>query len=100
MLELAELGARFTCNGDGSLHLTREAGHSHNRIVHAADLTGREIERALLAAVRLDPNVAVFEHHFAVDLVVDEVDGVRHCLGLDALDQQVPPPPPFLSPIC
>jgi L-aspartate oxidase len=86
VLELAALGARFTTNADGSLHLTREGGHSHRRIVHAADLTGGEIERALLAAARSHPNVTFFEHHLAVDLVTDEVRGVRHCFGVDALD--------------
>ena len=50
MMELVQLGAAFTRNADGSLHLTKEGGHSSRRIVHAADVTGREIERALLEA--------------------------------------------------
>jgi aspartate oxidase len=73
VLELVQLGADFTRNRDGSLHLTREGGHSGRRIVHAADLTGAEIERALLAAARATGNVEFFEHHLAVDLVTDEV---------------------------
>ena len=63
VLELVALGAEFTRNADGSLHLTREGGHSGRRIVHAADLTGAEVERALLGAARGHPNVTFFEHH-------------------------------------
>ena len=86
VLELVQLGADFTRNADGTLHLTREGGHSDRRIVHAADLTGAEIERALLEAARAHPNVSFFEHHLAVDLVVDEAAGAPHCFGIDALD--------------
>jgi hypothetical protein len=81
VLELVQLGADFTRNGDGSLHLTREGGHSDRRIVHAADLTGAEIERALLAAARATGNVEFFEHHLAVDLVTDEVGSPFRYLG-------------------
>lgn len=73
VLELAAMGAAFTTGVDGSLHLTREGGHSHRRIVHAADVTGREIERALLANARAHPNIIFHEHHLAVDLVLAEV---------------------------
>ncbi len=64
-----------------------EGGHSHRRIVHAADLTGREVERALLAAARDNPNITFFEHHLGVDLVIGEANGVPHCFGVDVLDQ-------------
>ena len=52
VLELVALGARFDEGSDGALHLTREGGHEHKRIVHAADLTGAEIERSLLEKVK------------------------------------------------
>ena len=65
-----------------------EGGHSHRRIVHAADLTGREVERALLAAARDNPNITFFEHHLGVDLVIGEANGVPHCFGVDVLDQR------------
>lgn len=71
--ELIAMGASFDHGEDGNLHLAREGGHSHHRIVHAADMTGREIERALLAAVRKDPNIFMFEHHFALDLLTSQV---------------------------
>ncbi|CAD7699405.1 unnamed protein product [Ostreobium quekettii] len=88
VMELVRLGTIFSRNDDGSLHLTREGGHSSRRVVHAADATGAEVERALLAQARANSNIDFFEHHLAVDLVVDEVGGVRHCLGVDVLDQQ------------
>ena len=87
VMELVALGAEFTRNHDGSLHLTKEGGHNNRRIVHAADLTGAEIERALLETARASPNIQFFEHHLASDLVVDEHQGVRHCFGVDVLDQ-------------
>lgn len=68
--ELIDMGARFSQEG-GHLHLGREGGHSENRIVHAADATGAEIERALLAQIRTHPNIQVFEHHFALELITE-----------------------------
>ncbi|KXZ52812.1 hypothetical protein GPECTOR_8g198 [Gonium pectorale] len=87
VLELVQLGAEFTRNRDGTLHLTKEGGHSNRRIVHAADMTGAEIERALLARARGHPNITFYEHHLVVDLVVDEYAGALHCFGADVLDQ-------------
>jgi L-aspartate oxidase len=99
VLGLARLGAQFTRSPDGALHLTREGGHSARRIVHAADATGAEIERALLAAARAEPNITFFERHLAVDLVVDEVQGVRHALGADVLDQHALTMTRFIAPV-
>ncbi|KAG2439353.1 hypothetical protein HXX76_004712 [Chlamydomonas incerta] len=88
VLELVEQGAEFSRNSDGSLHLTKEGGHSNRRIVHAADMTGAEIERALLTAAKSHRNIHFFEHHLAVDLVVDDYGGMLHCFGADVLDQR------------
>ncbi|PNH12748.1 L-aspartate oxidase 1 [Tetrabaena socialis] len=88
VMELVELGAEFTRNADGSLHLTKEGGHNNRRIVHAADMTGAEVERALLASARAHPNIQFYEHHMVVDLVVDEYGGAPHCFGADVLDQR------------
>jgi L-aspartate oxidase len=70
--ELVALGVRFTRSNknDGeTFDLGREGGHSVNRVVHAQDLTGREIERALLSAASKNPNIRIFENHVAVDLL-------------------------------
>jgi L-aspartate oxidase len=68
--DLMDLGVRFT-RGARGFALGREGGHSARRIAHAADLTGREIERALLAAVQAHPRIRVLQNHLAVDLVRD-----------------------------
>ncbi|VFQ73536.1 unnamed protein product [Cuscuta campestris] len=86
--ELIAMGASFDHGEDGNLHLAREGGHSHHRIVHAADMTGREIERALLEAVKKDPNVYVFEHHFAIDLLTSQDGSVTTCHGVDTLNTE------------
>lgn len=86
--ELIAMGASFDHGEDGNLHLAREGGHSHHRIVHAADMTGREIERALLQAVVNDPNISMFEHHFAIDLLTSQ-DGLDTiCHGVDTMNTE------------
>lgn len=77
--ELIELGAQFTQTGNGGLDLGREGGHSFRRIVHAKDLTGREVERSLLKHIHAHPNIRVFEHHVGAELVVDE--NPKRCWG-------------------
>ncbi|XP_076910146.1 L-aspartate oxidase 2-a, chloroplastic-like [Bidens hawaiensis] len=84
--ELIAMGASFDHGEDGNLHLAREGGHSHNRIVHAADMTGREVQRALLNAIDNDPNISVFKHHFAIDLLTSQ-DGLETiCHGVDTIN--------------
>jgi len=76
--ELIELGMKFSereipgPNGARELDLGREGGHSKRRILHAKDVTGREIERALLSAVAQRPSINIFENHLAIDLVTTE----------------------------
>lgn len=84
--ELIAMGASFDQGEDGRLHLAREGGHSHHRIVHAADMTGREIERALLTSARNSPNITMFEHHFAIDFLVRQEGTTATCHGVDTLD--------------
>ena len=91
--ELFEFGARFTTErtptGETRFALGREGGHSKRRIVHAADLTGREVERALVVQVKREDNVRLFEHDFAVDLIVEPGDDGRLvCCGAYVLDTE------------
>jgi len=67
--ELIDLGAHFTLGKNGDLDLGREGGHSHRRIVHSQDMTGREIQRVLLEAVRRSEKIDLLEHHTALNLV-------------------------------
>src|ERR1700754_927507 len=60
---LAEIGARFSHSAGGELDLAREGGHSARRVVHSQDLTGQEIQRALLSAARQHPNIRLLEWH-------------------------------------
>ncbi len=73
---LMQVGARFDIAGS-TLSLGREGGHSRNRIVHHADKTGWEVERAMVAAVRAESNIHVFQHAFVTSLL--EQDG--RCIG-------------------
>jgi L-aspartate oxidase len=91
---LLELGVDFTVEGK-DLDLGREGGHSRNRIVHARDATGREIERVLVERVRQHPNVEVFENHIAIDILTEhnlshagaaQGGDPIHCWGAYVLD--------------
>src|SRR5258705_6586333 len=68
---LVAQGVPFTRDDDNQdeLHLTREGGHSHRRIVHAADATGSAVQNTLVGRVKSHPNIEVLEWHIAVDLV-------------------------------
>ena len=83
---LIDLGVdftRFEGGDDGTLpyHLTREGGHSHRRIIHAADATGKAISSTLIGQVKQKPNVTLFEHRVAVDLILQEHHGQQRCCG-------------------
>ena len=71
--ELAEMGVRFQLSQQDSLpfDLAREGGHSRSRIVHAQDMTGKEVERVLVAMAEDHPNISIFENHIAIDLIVE-----------------------------
>ncbi len=71
-------------NGEESYHLTREGGHSHRRILHAADATGREVETTLVSKALNHPNIRVLERSNAVDLIISDkigLPGTRRVVG-------------------
>ncbi|MEI6206809.1 MAG: L-aspartate oxidase [Desulfuromonadales bacterium] len=87
---LIDWGVRFTTSG-AAYDLTREGGHSARRILHAEDITGREIERALVEEVGQHPNIKIYEHHIAIDLITSAKIERRQleqnrCLGAYVLD--------------
>ncbi|MBW7849100.1 MAG: L-aspartate oxidase [Rhodospirillales bacterium] len=91
---LIDYGVAFTreAGGEGGLeyHLTREGGHSHRRVIHAADATGKAVEETLEQRVRADPRITLFEHHVVIDLIRERLPdgGLGRCLGAYALDRQ------------
>ncbi len=85
--DLIKIGVDFIRDGSGNLSLGREGGHSRRRVAHAYDLTGREIERALVEKVNNHPNVKVFEQHTVVDLLLDKSKkGGGRCCGAYVLE--------------
>jgi L-aspartate oxidase len=106
--ELIELGMKFSERQDPQnrglheLDLGKEGGHSKRRILHAKDVTGREIERALLDAVSRQPNIEVFENHFAIDLITSQKLGYvgdNRCLGVYVLDKNSGNVSTFVAPV-
>lgn len=94
--ELIAWGTKFDQNAQGDYDLGREGGHSQDRILHHADVTGAEIERALIAQVRAQPNIEILEHHFVIDLITehqlkpkktDRHSGIT-CFGAYVLDDK------------
>lgn len=81
--ELIQYGVRFTQHG-GEFDLGREGGHSDKRVVHADDLTGKEIERALLIACRNNDAIHIFRDHMVLDLITYHESGREICAGVFA----------------
>jgi len=100
---LIEQGVPFTRDESAELgfHLTREGGHSQRRIIHAADATGHAVQVTLEQKVRAHPNISLFEHHCAIDVITSDKlapDGVHsgapslvgqpRCYGLYVQDEK------------
>jgi L-aspartate oxidase len=73
--DLIDLGVSFDKREDGTYDLAREGGHSEYRILHHKDRTGEAIQNTLMKRVKKDPNIEIFEHHFAIELLT------QHHLG-------------------
>jgi L-aspartate oxidase len=94
--ELIEFGTEFSTReipgtgGRTEYDLGREGGHTKRRILHAKDMTGREVERALLAAAHAQPNIEIFENHLGIDLITTRKlgqPGPNRCVGAYVLDK-------------
>lgn len=75
--DLIDLGVPFDKKEDGTYDLAKEGGHTEYRILHAKDKTGEAIEQTLIKKVRNDPNIEIFENHFAIEILT------QHHLGVD-----------------
>ncbi|MGD8615051.1 MAG: L-aspartate oxidase [Gammaproteobacteria bacterium] len=89
---LVDMGVAFTrqkTNGDNNFHLTREGGHQHRRVIHAADATGRAVQTSLIDTARGRDNIDLFEQHIAVDLITGKRVGksANRCVGAYVLDR-------------
>jgi len=88
---LVELGVPFNTEGK-DLHLTREGGHSHRRIVHVDDATGRAVLDALLRAAEAHPNITLLPHRACIDLITgrheERYSGSGRVWGVYALNEQ------------
>lgn len=92
--ELIELGANFDKTAKGDYDLAKEGGHSENRILHYKDITGYEIERALITQIKAHKNITVLDHHFAIDIITQHHLGITvtskntdvKCFGAYVLD--------------
>lgn len=90
--ELMLWGANFDSDTKGNLDLSKEGGHSEYRVVHHKDITGHEVERALLQRVHQLSNITLLPHHFAIDLITQHhLVGAEtkpiSCYGIYALDE-------------
>ncbi|MGE8558923.1 MULTISPECIES: L-aspartate oxidase [unclassified Acinetobacter] len=98
---LLKHGVQFTLDEQEQLHLTREGGHSHRRIIHAADATGRAISTTLVERAQEKHNITIFENYIAIDLITSKKLGLKdqtnRALGLYALDEKTEKVHTFLA---
>ena len=102
---LVNWGVNFDKHKDGTYDLHREGGHSDFRILHHADDTGFEIQRGLMNAVRANPNITVFENHYAVEIITQHHLGIKvtrrtpdiECYGAYILNPETKKVDTFLS---
>jgi L-aspartate oxidase len=84
-------GVPFTRDASTDLgyHLTREGGHSHRRVIHAADATGHAVQTTLEAKIKAHPDITVLEHYMAVDLITAGKLGLpeKRCFGVYCLNE-------------
>lgn len=86
--ELIEIGVQFVKDKEGKLSLGKEGGHSKRRVAHSYDLTGKEIERALIAKVGESNRIDLYENTMCIDLIVEKMDGGSRCVGAYVLNEE------------
>ncbi len=94
--DLIKIGTHFDKDSEGFYDLNKEGGHSESRVLHFKDKTGQEIQRALVQRVRNNPNIQVYENHFAIEIITQHHFGelVRKstpditCYGAYVFDQE------------
>ncbi|MDD2559483.1 MAG: L-aspartate oxidase [Bacteroidales bacterium] len=94
--ELIHWGVAFDKDQSGHYDLHREGGHSENRILHHQDATGAEIQRSLINRIQQHPNIHVFDHHFAIEILTQHHLGATitrqsehiECYGAYVLNQR------------
>jgi L-aspartate oxidase len=99
---LVDLGVRFDRGEEGSYDLGREGGHSRRRVLHAADLTGQEIERALVERCEEHPRIDLLTHRLAIDLVTTTrlgIAGPPRIAGAYVLDAETREVQSYQAPI-
>ena len=92
--EIIQYGTHFDKDNEGIFDLAKEGGHSEHRVLHYKDITGFEIERALLVKIHQNPNIEIQTHYFAVELItqhhlgefVDKSSTDITCYGVYALN--------------
>lgn len=93
---LIDQGVKFTREqgSETGYHLTNEGGHSMRRIIHSGDATGKAIQQILIEKIKQHPNIQVFEHHIAIDLITDDKVSNhpslrnKRCFGAYVLDKR------------
>lgn len=87
--ELIDLGVPFSkrANGDSPFpfHLTQEGGHTHRRVIHAADHTGQSVIDTLISCVKTHPNITLLPEHISIDLILNQKR--NRCLGAYVLNK-------------
>ena len=92
--ELINWGVDFdrSKGGGEAFHLTREGGHSHRRVIHSKDVTGKALMETLMSMARSDPNITIIENQFAIDLITSDKYcpdfSKNSCFGAYILDRQ------------
>ena len=84
--KLIDWGVEFTKAKNDEYHLVLEGGHSHNRILHAKDLTGQEIMRALTNEAERNPNITIYEKLYSIDLICTGNEANKKCVGVEFIN--------------